>query len=257
MLRYERRSTFVATLSAGHFLAALYYFAQRLIYLRCSNEKIALIATCFVLASCKTQISTDLFTTDLVAATEAEAVTAPLVIGMEAGSEQKCKETADTVLIAVQSQFDSAEFIGCETVDFTTFARFRVQAEIVAYDGDAPSITAPFSIGVRSEGAAYHISYLTNPTGARAIWDALPKEMTEYRTYELKPFLSAVLNNDLRETVSITTDDVYADGVPIQGTATRDLPRRDQVELSMSDVTNAAFGTVANASHIVTFTLSN
>ena len=220
-------------------------------------KRIVLIATCFVLAGCKTQISTDLFTNDLVAATEAEAVTAPLVIGLEAGSEQKCKETTDSVLIAVQSQFDSAEFIGCETVDFKTFARFRVQAEIVAYDEVAPSITAPFSIGIRSEGVAYHVSYLTNPAGARAIWDALPEEMTKYQTYKMEPILSAVLNNDLRETVSITTDDVYADGTPVQGTATRDLPRRDQVELSMSDVTNAAFGTVANASHIVTFTLRN
>ncbi|MDO6458923.1 hypothetical protein Q4560_15050 [Celeribacter halophilus] len=220
-------------------------------------KRITLIATCFVLAGCKTQISADLFTSDLIAATEAEAGTVPLVIGMEASTEQNCKETADTVLVAVQSQFDSAEFIGCEAVDFNTFARFRVQAEIVAYDGDAPSIAAPFSIGVRREGTAYHVSYLTNPAGARAIWDALPKEMTEYQTYKLEPFLSAVLNNDLRETVRITTDDVYADGVPIQGTATRDLSRRDQVELSMSDVTNAAFGTVANASHIVTFTLNN
>jgi hypothetical protein len=219
-------------------------------------KKIALIATCVVLAGCKTQISTDLFTSDLVAATDGEAVTAPLVIGMETGNEQKCKESADTVLIAVQSQFDSAEFIGCETVNFDTFARFRVQAEIVAYNGDAPSVTSPFSIGVRGEGTAYHVSYLTNPAGARAIWDALPEEMTQYKTYKLEPFLSAVLNNDLRETVSITTDDVYADGAPVQGTATRDLPRRDQVELSMSDVTNAAFGTVANASHIVTFTLN-
>ena len=123
--------------------------------------------------------------------------------------------------------------------------------------GTHPSITAPFSIGVRGEGKAYHVSYLTNPAGARAIWDALPEEMTQYQTYKLEPLLSAVLNNDLRETVSITTDDVYADGAPVQGTATRDLPRRDQIELVMSDVTNAAFGTVANASHIATFTLNN
>lgn len=220
-------------------------------------KRIALIAACFLLEACKTQIGTDLFTSDLVAATEAEAVTAPLVIGMEAGSEKKCKETADTVLVAVQSQFDGAEFIGCDSVEFKTFARFRVQSDIVAYDGNAPSITAPFSIGVRKEGAAYHVSYLTNPVAARAIWDALPEEMTKYQTYNLEPILSAVLNNDLRETVSIITDDVFADGAPVQGTATRDLPRRDQVELTMSDVTNAAFGTVANASHIATFSLSN
>lgn len=220
-------------------------------------KRCLLISTCVLLAGCKTQISTDLFTSDLVAATKGESLTAPLVIGMEASSEQKCSETADSVLAAVQSQFASAEFIGCERADFTTFARFRVQAEIVAIAGEVPDITAPFSIGVRVDGPNFAVSYLTNPAGARAIWDALPEELTKYQTFSLEPLLSAVLNNDLRETVSITTDDVYADGVPIQGTATQDLLRRDQVELSMSDVTNSAFGTVANESHIVTFTLSN
>jgi hypothetical protein len=43
-------------------------------------KRVALIATCFVLAGCKTQIGTDSITSNLVAATEAEAVTAPLVI---------------------------------------------------------------------------------------------------------------------------------------------------------------------------------
>jgi hypothetical protein len=219
-------------------------------------KRFALIATCIALGGCKTQISTDLFTSDLVAATQEEEVSAPLVIGMEVSSEEKCKESADTVLTAVKSQFDSAEFIGCDRISFNTYARFRVQADVVAFEGDAPSIDPPFSIGVRREGQAYHVSYLTNPDAARAIWDVLPEEMTQYQTYKLEPILSAVLNNDLRETVSITTDDVYADGTPVQGTATRDLPRRDQVELSMSDVTNAAFGAVSNASHIVTFTLS-
>ena len=206
-------------------------------------KRIALIATYLVLAGCKTQISTDLFTSDLVAATDGEAVTAPLVIGMEASSEQKCKENANTVLIAVQSQFDSAEFIGCETVDFKTFARFRVQAEIVAHDGNAPSITAPFSIGVRGEGKAYHVSYLTNPAGARAIWDALPEEMTQYQTYKLEPLLSAVLNNDLRVKQSASPPMMCMPMVrPFK--APRHAICRAAIRLSwvMSDVTNAAFG---------------
>lgn len=218
-------------------------------------KRLALIAACVALAGCKTQISTDLFTSDLIAATEGESVTAPLVIGMESTSQQKCKETAPAILEAVQSKYSDAEFIGCERAEFNTFARFRVQAEVLVFSDSAPTPADAFAIGVRGDGKAYNVSYLTNPDAARAIWDALPEDMTKYQTYNLEPRLSAVLNNDLRATVSITTDDVFADGTPIQGTATRDLPRRDQVELRMSDVTNAAFGTIANASHIVTFVL--
>ena len=214
------------------------------------------IAACVALAGCETHISTDLFTSDLIAATEGEKLTAPLVIGMQAASEEKCEESADAILAAVKSQFETAEFIGCAKIEYNTFARYRVQAAIVAFEGQVPVTEAPFSIGVYQDERNYHVSYLTNPAGARAIWDALPEDMTQYKTYKLEPVLSAVLNNDLRATVSVTTDDVYADGTPIQGTATYELPRRDQVELHMSNVTNAAFGTVANASHIVTLTLS-
>src|SRR6056297_1326224 len=92
MLRCVRRSSLVAAQSAGHILAALYCFTQGLILIGdIGMKRVALIVTCFMLAGCKTQISTSLFTSDLVAATEAEAVTAPLVIGMEASSEQNCK----------------------------------------------------------------------------------------------------------------------------------------------------------------------
>lgn len=206
-----------------------------------------------VLAGCKTQVSTDLFTSDLIAATEGEAVTAPLVVGVEASSRQKCEETAQMVLTVVQSQMTTAEFIGCESVNFSTFARFRVQAAIIAYTEHPPLPAEAFSIGVKGSGGTFEVSYLTNPEATRAIWEALPEELTRFQTYALEPELSAVFNNDLRNTVTITTDDVFADGTPVQGTASRELPRRDQVELGMSDVTNAAFGNTANASHIVTF----
>lgn len=205
------------------------------------------------LSGCKTRLNTTLFTSDLIAATEGETLTAPLVISMEATS--KCEETAPDVLKAISSQYPSVNFIGCDKIEYNTFARFRVQIEIMPFDSIEPVPQQPFAIGVQKSEDRYVIKYLTNPAAVHAIWDGLPEDMTQYRSFEFEPVLLATLNNDLRKTISITTDDVFADGIPVQGTATRSLPRRDQIELVMSNVTNAAFGATANFSDIAAFSI--
>lgn len=218
-------------------------------------KRLALAATAaLTLSACKTQIAADLFTSDLIAATEGETLTAPLVIFMESTTEEKCNETAPDVLAAVQTQHPDAEFIGCEDQSYETFARFRVQARILARMEDAKAADDAFAIWVQEAEGTYHVRYLMNPAGTRAIWDALPEEMTQYQTYNLEPELFAMLNNDLRSKVTVLTDDVFADGSPVQGTATHELARRDQIELRMSNVTNAAFGSIEKTAHIVSFT---
>lgn len=211
----------------------------------------AIIATAF-LGGCKADISADLFTSDLINAVNGAALTAPIIIGLEAGSEAKCAETAPAMAKAMATQLGAVDFIGCEKARFDVLARFRVQANVVAMTSEAVT-NAPFEIGVQHNGAEYDIFYLTNPNAVRAIWDALPEDMTKYQTFKLEMRLAATLTNDLPDTVEITTDDVFVDGVPVQGTFTRDLPRRDQVELKTSNVTNAAFSTEGGASHIVRF----
>ena len=212
----------------------------------------AVIST-FLLSSCTTQISTDLFTSDLVAATEGEAVSAPLVVSLEMASDSKCRELAPSLTDTLSNSMNGAEFIGCEKSNYDTFARYRVQANIVHLSEGSPSPTDAFSIGVVQNNNEFSVFYLTNPDAVQAIWSALPEDLTRYQTFEFNGELSAVINNDLRNTVTIITDDVFADGTPIQGTAKHQLQRRDQLELKMSNVTNAAFGVTDNYSLIVTF----
>lgn len=203
------------------------------------------------LTGCKTQIATDLFTSDLIAAANGATLTAPLTIGLETGSEAECTKNAPAILTAVQSKFTEAEFIGCATESFDHFARFRVQAT-VTQASSAPG--APFAIGATRDGAALHITYLTDPAAVRAIWNALPKDMTEYKRFEFKPILTATINNDLPGDVTLTTDDVFANGQPVQGTRQHSLARRAQIDIALSDVTNAAFEGDGTA-HIATIDL--
>lgn len=217
-------------------------------------KKLAILTAAIALAGCKTEIASDLFTSDLIAAANGTALTAPIVLGVETSSEAKCEAEAQAVLAAVSTAFNDVALIGCEESGFDTMARFRVQAPIIITVSDNVQIDGPFAVGVAADGATIHVTYLTNTDAVRAVWDALPEDMTQFQTFAFNPTLSAVLNNDLASPVSITTDDVFSDGTPVQGTATRELPRRDQVEVRMSDVTNAAFGTTANASHVISFT---
>lgn len=218
-------------------------------------KKLFIIAALFMLASCKTHVSSTLFTSDIIAATNDEKTTAPLVFTMKTNSSD-CVKGAEELVSAVKRQMPDVEFIGCEDIEFEEFARFRVQAEILAFNNVPPVPSQAFGIGVTEFANEYFVYYLKNPEVLRAVWDSLPEDLTMFQVYELEPVLKAVLNNDLRKTVTVTTDNVFADGTPVQGTATRELPRRDQIELVLSDVTNTAFGTVDNASLIARFAVS-
>lgn len=213
---------------------------------------IIITATC-LLAACKTEVNSDLFTSDLIAATEGETVTAPIVLGLEVTSEKECKKNAPTILEAITTSFPDAAFVGCERIDFDTFARFRFQVEILNVTDLDTTPENAIAIAVQKRDDRYSVHYLSNTDAAKAIWDQLPKELIQYRDFEINPILHAVLNNDLRTPVDVTTDDVFADGKPVQGTATRSLPRRDQIQISTSNVTNAAFGNVDTAAGIVSF----
>ena len=211
------------------------------------------LAAVLALTACKTMVATDLYTSDLISATEGEHLTAPMVISIELSSESKCKEFASDIADTIRSEMETATHIGCRTESFNSFADFRVQSEIVSYDGAAPLPGRPLAIGVTSVGHDFVVTYLINPEGIKAVWSGLPEELTRFETFDPDLHLSAVLTNDLRETVEVLTDDVFVDGVPVQGTARRILPRRDQVVIQMSNVTNRAFGATDNVAHIATF----
>ena len=213
----------------------------------------AALAALFTLTACKTFVETDVYTSDLISATEGERLTAPMVISIEVTSESKCKEFASEIADAIGTQMDAVAHIGCRTESFESFADFRVQSEIVSYDGSAPLPDKPLAIGVTSVGKDFVVTYLINPDGVKAVWDALPEELTRFETFDPDLHLSAVLTNDLREPVEVITDDVFVDGAPVQSISKRLLPRRDQVAIEMSNVTNNAFGSTDNVSHIATF----
>ena len=214
-------------------------------YVRAVGGAVALLS----LVGCKTVIDADIFTADVLDFPDGvEGLTAPVVVGVDIND---CDEKGPTMVDGLSASFDQVEFIGCVGENFNELASFRTQVSYVA-DGDLQGR----ALGIRVQrGAADEIEVwlIKDPIRMRAIWDQLPEDMTKYRKFDPEFFIEATLNNDLRESVSVTTDDVFADGAAIQGTQNFELPRRGQVRIQLSDVSNIAFKDVDHFAHIATF----
>ena len=216
-------------------------------------SRMAMVLALVGVAGCKTQITADLFTSDLIAATQGETLTAPAVIEVVAPTKAKCEEVGPTIAAVFAEKFSAAEFIGCDTVAFETLARFRAPLQIVEISSaETPPIEA-LAIGVEDTGDGITVSYLKNDAEILEIWNALPEDLTRFQTFSFDPVLAAVLTNDLSGAVSVTTDDVFSDGAPVQGTFSRQMLRRNQIEIRMSNVTNAAFSGADRQALIATF----
>lgn len=203
-------------------------------------------AAAILLTACKTYISTDLYSSDLIAATEGETLTAPLVIGTQTSGE--CAADASKLLASLQIQMPEAEFVGCTQVDYDDIAQFRVQAAIVDQrDNPRAAFNAPFAIGVSRQGGEIDVAFLSNDLRVRQLWDSLPEDVRGYSRFSFEPVLSATLTNDLRTEIEVLTDDVFADGTPYPDEGQHIMPRRDQIEIRLSDVSNAAFGNTQSA----------
>ncbi|MCW8843244.1 MAG: hypothetical protein OQK00_07510 [Rhodobacteraceae bacterium] len=210
------------------------------------------IAVITLLSACKTHVSADLFTSDMVAATQGEILTTPVIFGFEVGSD--CEDTGPTMLGAMKTLSEGTEFIGCAKIDYTTVAQFRAPVPVISH---GETLDTALALTAQLDEGRYIIRFAVDHARVRDIWDALPEDMTKYKRFEFDPVLSATLNNDLRNATIVTTDDVFADGAPIQGTAQTSLPRRDQINLQLSDVTNSAIGSGDASAHIASFTVKD
>lgn len=220
-------------------------------------KKIILISAILFVTGCKTLISTDLYTSDLIAAAGGQNVTAPIVVSVEVSGANQCAELAPQLVTAFKPTNPTVEFIGCESEMFSNYARFRMQADIVIATEDMTLPLAPISIGV-TEGITgdshiYSVFYLANTLAIESLWQSLPEEITRYQSFEFMPVLSATFNNDLRGDVVVSGSNVFIDAIPYQNSTLQTLPRRDQIEIVLSDVANAAFGNMDASAFIIMF----
>lgn len=211
----------------------------------------ALTIAAFSLAGCKVDIEADIFSSDIVAAMDGEEVTTPVTIGVELGS---CEEKAPALTKAIQANFQSVEHLGCKRKDFDQLAYYRLQIPITALKAGDTKPASPLGIvALKTEDGGYNVILSSMAEEVTKVWRSLPGDMTEYTKFNPDPALSVSFNNDLRNRITIVTEDVFMDGTPAPTTLSHELDRRGQVALRMSDVTNAFFA-LEGLAHAVSFT---
>lgn len=202
------------------------------------------VAACASLAGCKVGVQTDIYTADIMDVLGgSEGLTTPMVLAFEVPGADGCEKARAGLSTPLADAYKSAEFIGCEKEGFDTYAQFRVPVDLVhEKENDAPDSDQPIYIGARpiEDDGVIHVAYWLNTKALEKFRAGIPEELTRFQPSEPELHLSATLSNDLSDPLDLEVNDAFADGRAIQGTQTFELERRNEVRISLSNVTNAA-----------------
>lgn len=210
------------------------------------KQLILAAAAVVALTGCKIVAQTDIYTSDVLAVVEnGETMTTPMVMSFEVAGADGCAKAESLILGPLETAFGGAEYIGCAKRDFDTFADFRLPVDLVfEVTNGASDSDQPIYIGgnIDEGGDLIRIDYYVNQTAMDAFMASIPEELTRYQSGTPDFELSATISNDLRSDIKIEVNDVFADGQPIQKSKVFDLPRRGEVKIDLSNVSNAALG---------------
>jgi hypothetical protein len=208
-----------------------------------SRATIAATLSLIALAGCRIEVLQDVYLSDVAAVRESgTAMPADAVISIEVPSEEKCQEASSTLTPTLSAHFKAAEYKGCRKVEFTTFADFSVETEIVAEVVNQLSDSKfPVYLGVTETEAGAEIAVFRNNDSMRAMMDAI-KEQTNAPVNDIGFAVAARIVNDTSESVPISLLNVFVGSEPVPFPKEHILDRRDEIVVRASDVANSGFG---------------
>ncbi len=217
-----------------------------------------LILSAALLAGCKTIVGGDIYLSDLPTALDSGTpATTQLTLQLEMPSSDTCTEQADAVLAVYQASFINAEFVECSDADSDNMMVLTVETPMLAFTHTPPLPDQAIAIGVSRSAYGISAYYLSNAEASRAIWDALPEDLTSSTSYDPDTQLTARVVNDGAAVTEISIGSVFVDDMPVIGPEIRTLDRRAELSLTFSDVANAAFDKLGQPIRILTMTEAN
>lgn len=202
------------------------------------KSHIALMAAALALTACRAGVDLTIFTSDIAAvAAKGGALDALATISIEASSAEKCAEARGDIQKALEKGFPKVEFVACRKAGMDTWADFRVP---VTMTRDEEAFREPLGIGIGQADGTFTVNLFQNKSAVKIIIAALPEEIGRLVSGPLEPQVSVTIQNDLPGAAQITTHGMFVDGEPYQLPVTRDVARRAELRLVLSDVGNAA-----------------
>lgn len=159
------------------------------------------------------------------------------VIGVEAGSESKCREIAHSLAEALVADYPSVTFIGCSRRNFDTFADFRVALPVLPANSK-PS--PPLSMRTSLADGTILVGLYLDLDAVDRIKAALPDEVARFATGPLDIAMTLEVRNDTDAPVSVTTNGAFVDGQPVPNRRVHDLAPGSIIRIQPSNVHAAA-----------------
>ena len=209
-----------------------------------SARLISAAAALALLAGCKMNVTSELYTSDIrhVAVSGATDVTTPGTLAIEIPSADKCQEYAERLSRIVGTSVIGFVPKGCERAGMNTFLMASMEIPIVADEHSwrqANSLFATMAY-VFDEGEYIIAVLLLDAAEFKSLNDRLSKEF--HQRLDLSGSkVAIVLNNDERRDIEIWMNDVFYDGHPIHGfdRAQAVLSHRQAAEFVLSNVSIA------------------
>ena len=197
-----------------------------------------------VLAGCKIEMETDLYSSDLRSVSGGETgLTTPANLALPISSVDKCTEDTQKIVKIMEGMIASFEPKGCERKDINSFMMSVVQVPIVDSVDNWASSDELFGIVAQNDtedANRINVFLVMNLDRYDILSDRVKDEF--YQSLDLDDStISVVLNNDEREDVTIMVDNAFVQGQPELRIAYA-VSRRGQVKIDLSDVSVAFLG---------------
>lgn len=212
------------------------------------------------LAACAPKLEVQVYLGDIEEAFETgKAFDIPVRLSIPQSSEDTCKSEAAELTASLSRVVENAKFAGCEREEFNSFAIFDATLPLYATQSDTSPDVNWNGVPLIVHAAYGQLRCLENPRkfcDAVTIYlapngtfaDLVTKYQGNEPYYGPKPDpieLSVVLENDTRDPIKASGENVFINGQPVAFGYAEEfavaLERRQSVRIELSDVANAGF----------------
>ena len=197
---------------------------------------VALLLVALLLTGCGGEIVTDLYVQDIldVVSGEEESLFTTATITLESPGE----EYNEQLMSLIAQNFRDAGNFRTTSQEFSTYISVDVKVPIVLLDNHEALWSEEDSIGIvvmDLEDGDYGFGLALNSYKLDEMFSALEEEL--WFSVGIEDFSFTVrLVNDLRESINVLLQGVYANNVPLAYEEIFEMARRDIIEIRLSDV---------------------
>ena len=195
------------------------------------------LAFLFLLAGCRTDVTVEVYSSDLRVVAEDKTFTTPGMMAIEIPAANNCDEYTPQIVEIMLGVVEKFTPQGCKRVGMESFLTAEIELPVLPSQKMWRATNALF--GVVVEDRPQHMERVVEVTLNTDKHKSLNGRMRAKFHQKLdlsKSKVTVVLHNDERGTIKYRAAGVFVNGEPIAGRPTLTLNRRGRVRIELSNV---------------------